>query len=125
MHFCPSQGKANQINMKTTLSFLALASLLVAPASAMGEKIELSFYFPLVPGVKPALQDTLDSIIDDFNMSNDGNIEVTAVYAGSYVETSAKVEELILAGTPPDVTVLNGKYMSTCTIMIQISKECR
>ena len=96
--------------MKTALSFLALANLLVAPpAFAMGEKIELSFYFPLVPGVKPALQDTLDAIIDDFNMSNNGNIEVTAVYAGSYVETSAKVEELILAGNPPDVTVLNGK----------------
>ena len=81
-----------------------------AAAPTGSEKMQLQFYFPLAPGLSD-LEAVIVSMVDEFNMSNNGNIEVTPVFAGSYTETAAKVHEQWVAGTPPEVAVLNVNAM--------------
>lgn len=67
------------------------------------ETIELQFYFPVQVG--GPVTEIIDRMAADFTKENP-NIVVKPVYAGSYSDTTTKVQAAVMSNTPPDVAVL-------------------
>ena len=68
---------------------------------------QISFLFPLVPGIHSALAEVLERMIHEFNHHNP-DVLVQSVHAGSYTATAAKGDRP--GGgrhSPPDCAVLN------------------
>jgi len=78
-------------------------------ADTASDVINIDFMFPIVPGVG-ALQTTMDEMVADFNELHP-DINVNAIYAGSYGETYDKVIARIDEQDPPAVAVLNVNEM--------------
>ncbi|AWB46746.1 ABC transporter substrate-binding protein [Paenibacillus sp. CAA11] len=72
-------------------------------ASASGDKVELTFYYPISVG--GPLTPTIEGMAKDF-MEEHPDIVVKPVYTGSYADTAVKTQAGVQAKTPPDVAVL-------------------
>jgi len=91
--------------------FLSLSTVCLGFNETAGDdSTKLSFFFPLVPGIHSDLVGVMEKLIDKFNDENPG-IHVEDTYLGSYTDVHAKVVDLVEAGTPPDVAVLNVNAM--------------
>ena len=88
------------------------------PATA--DVVNIDFMFPIVQGVSPILQETMDEMVGVFNELNPG-IKVNAIYSGSYDQTFKKVVARIDANDPPAVAVLNVNRMIEMNAMDAIS----
>ncbi|MCL4543298.1 MAG: ABC transporter substrate-binding protein [Chloroflexi bacterium] len=73
-------------------------------AAPAGKQVQISFYYPV--GVAGPLAKIVDGLAKDFSTQNP-SIKVTPVFSGSYVDTFAKVQQQVQAGTPPDVAIVN------------------
>ena len=81
-----------------------------APAAAKSGTVEISLHYPV--GVSGPLAKIIDGYMAQFNQENPG-IKVTPVYDGDYTGTIAKVLQLVQAGTPPDVAIVNAAGIYT------------
>ncbi|GGF74095.1 ABC transporter substrate-binding protein [Paenibacillus albidus] len=76
---------------------------LAATAAGNGEKVELTYYYPIAVG--GPLTATIEAMTADF-MKENPNITVKPVYTGSYADTAVKTQAGVQAKQPPDVAVL-------------------
>lgn len=83
-----------------------------AKAAPGGKAVELSFYYPV--GVSGPLAKIVDGLTGQFNAATPGS-KVTPIYSGSYLDTIAKVQQQIQAGSPPDVAIINAAAVYTLT----------
>src|SRR5882757_6442876 len=88
-----------------TLAAAVAVTLLAAPASA-ATKIE--FFFP-VP-VEGKLAREMADIAKRFNAAQ-SDVEVVAVYTGSYDETKIKAQAAMQAGKPPAVALVSANFV--------------
>lgn len=93
-------------------SAAATSAVSKAAANPSGKTVELSFYYPV--GVSGPLAKLVDGLTKQFNTENPG-IAVTPIYSGSYLDTIAKVQQQIQAGSPPDVAIINAAGIYTLT----------
>jgi sn-glycerol 3-phosphate transport system substrate-binding protein len=84
----------------------ALAIALLAGSASAATKIE--FFFP-VP-VEGKLAREMADIAKRFNASQ-SDVEVTAVYTGSYDETKIKAQAAVQAGRPPAVALVSANFV--------------
>jgi sn-glycerol 3-phosphate transport system substrate-binding protein len=92
--------------MKRTLAACALAlAMLARPAAAA---TDIDFFFP-VP-VQGKLSNEMQRLITAFNASHP-DINVTAVFAGSYDDTNLKTRAAIQAGRPPAVAIESANFV--------------
>ncbi|RJX38844.1 ABC transporter substrate-binding protein [Paenibacillus pinisoli] len=68
-----------------------------------GEKVELSFYYPVAVG--GPITEVIENMAKDF-MAENPDITVKPVYTGSYADTMVKAQAAIQGKTPPDLAVL-------------------
>lgn len=91
-----------------------MKSLAVAGALALGSagmavaETEIEMYFP-VP-VEGKLANEMKNLIDRFNQEH-ADIEVTAVYTGTYDETNLKTRAAIKAGRPPAAVIMSANFI--------------
>lgn len=89
-----------------TLGAAALSTALAGNAQA----VDLQFFFPVAVGGKAA--ETIEELTADYQAQNpDVNIE--AVYAGSYQDTITKTLTAVRGGTPPQLSVILSVDMFT------------
>lgn len=81
-------------------------------APAAGKVVDLSLHYPI--GVSGPLAKILDGYMSEFSKQNP-DIKVTPVYDGDYTSTIAKVLQLIQAGTPPDLAIVNAAGIYSMT----------
>lgn len=74
---------------------------------AAGNVTTIDFLFPIVPGVSPVLEETMEEMVGFLNELLYPNIIVNPIYAGGYDETYDKVVARVDAGDPPAVAVVN------------------
>jgi sn-glycerol 3-phosphate transport system substrate-binding protein len=98
------------------LAALALATALVASVAASAAT-KIDFYFP-VP-VQGALAREMARIVKEFNDKHP-DVEVTAVYTGSYDDTRLKTQAAIEAGKPPAVALMSANFVQEFVISGQI-----
>ena len=67
-------------------------------------------YYPV--GVTGTLAQLIDAMVADFNVSPKG-IYVESIFAGGYKEVMDKAQTAFLAGSPPDLTVLDAANLLT------------
>ncbi len=72
--------------------------------------IYLRMYYPV--GVAGALAKLMDSMVADFNKSQN-EVYVESIFAGGYREAMEKAQTAFLAGKPPDVAVLDAPTLLT------------
>ena len=72
--------------------------------------VYLRMYYPV--GVAGPLAQLMDSMINDFNASQTG-ISVESIFAGGYKEAMDKAQTAFLAGSPPDLAVLDAPNLLT------------
>ena len=91
---------------------LLLAALLaaLAPPARAGEKVQLSFFYPVAIG--GPVTKIVDDLVAGFETENP-DVEVKAVYAGTYQETIGKALTARKGGQSPDVAVLLSADMYT------------
>lgn len=91
---------------------LLLAALLaaLAPPARAGEKVHLSLFYPVAIG-GPVTR-IVDDLVADFGRDNP-DVDVKAVYAGTYQETIGKALTARKGGQSPDVAVLLSADMYT------------
>lgn len=65
------------------------------------KKIEINYWFC----IGSALEAVVQGQIDDFNASQD-RIHVTGTFQGYYGDTSAKIQQALVAGTQPEIVML-------------------
>lgn len=82
--------------------------------------VNIDFMFPIVEGVSSILQETMDEMVGVFNELNP-DINVNAIYSGSYDQTFNKVVARIDANDPPAVAVLDIMRMVELNTMDAIS----
>ncbi|RYB07194.1 ABC transporter substrate-binding protein [Lichenibacterium ramalinae] len=94
------------------LSALLAASLLASTAlpARAAEKVHLSFFYPVAIG-GPVTR-IVDDLVADFETANP-DVDVKAVYAGTYQETIGKALTARKGGQSPDVAVLLSADMFT------------
>jgi sn-glycerol 3-phosphate transport system substrate-binding protein len=88
-----------------TMAAALAVSLLAAPA---GAKTKIEFFFP-VP-VEGKLAREMANIAKRFN-DEQSDIEVVAVYTGSYDETKIKAQAAMQAGKPPAVALVSANFV--------------
>ncbi|MBX6772453.1 MAG: ABC transporter substrate-binding protein [Chloroflexi bacterium] len=85
------------------------ASVAATPTPAAtqptAQKVELTFFYPV--GVAGPLSKIIDRMTGAFNDQQGGQIKVTPVYSGDYLQTLSKAQTALQAGKPPDVAVIN------------------
>ncbi len=86
--------------------FLATAALfaLATPAFA----IDLEFYFPVAVGGKAA--ETVQALTDNY-MKAHPDVKISAIYTGSYVDTTAKAITAARGGNPPELIIAGAADM--------------
>lgn len=77
---------------------LPIASMLSARAVSAGSVTKLQFMYPV--GVSGNINQIVSGMIADFNAAH-SDVEIEAIYAGSYDNTEQKVITSLGAGTPP------------------------
>ncbi len=82
---------------------LAALSTLAMPAVARAADTKITFYYPVQVG--GPLTKTIDGYVAKFKAANPG-IEVEAVYAGNYNDTTTKSLTAAKSGNPPTIGVL-------------------
>ena len=90
--------------MKKTLAFILTLVMLVsiAAVSAMAEPLKLTMYFPVNVGGNVA--NLIDSMTAEFHAENP-DIQVEAVYTGTYDDTVTAIQTAIQGGNAPDLFV--------------------
>src|SRR5579862_7004313 len=89
-------------------------ALAVTAAAAMtktafaADPVEIDLFFP-VP-VQGKLADKMKELIDRFNAEHT-DIKATAVYTGSYDDTSLKTRAAIKAGKPPAAVIMSANFV--------------
>ncbi len=82
---------------------LATLATLAMPAITRAQTAKISFYYPIQVG--GALTKVIDGYVANFKAANPG-IDVEAVYAGNYLDTTTKSLTAAKSGKPPSVAVL-------------------
>lgn len=91
---------------KLTTSTLFVASMFATPAMA----VDLEFYFPVAVG--GAAADTIEDLTNKYVELNP-NVNIKAIYAGSYNDASVKAVTAARGGNAPQISVLLSTEMFT------------
>src|SRR5215475_12818844 len=94
----------------------AIATTLAAGAAQAATRME--FFFP-VP-VEGQLAKEMTNMVKRFNESQK-DIEVVAVYTGSYDDTKVKMQAAIAAGKPPGVVLTSANFVLEYQLNDQIA----
>jgi sn-glycerol 3-phosphate transport system substrate-binding protein len=93
----------------------ALGAAIAVPAAAAlvrrafaADPVEIDLFFP-VP-VQGKLADKMKELIDRFNGQHSA-VKATAVYTGSYDDTSLKTRAAIKAGKPPGAVIMSANFV--------------
>jgi sn-glycerol 3-phosphate transport system substrate-binding protein len=93
----------------------ALGAAIAVPAAAAlargalaADAVEIDLFFP-VP-VQGKLADKMKELIDGFNGEHPA-VKATAVYTGSYDDTSLKTHAAIKAGKPPGAVIMSANFV--------------
>ena len=93
----------------------ALGAAIVVPAAVKlarsawaADPVEIDLFFP-VP-VQGKLADKMKELIDRFN-GQQSAVKATAVYTGSYDDTSLKTRAAIKAGKPPGAVIMSANFV--------------
>src|SRR5580658_1353866 len=103
-----------EITRRTALKTSLGGALAVTAAATMtktafaADPVEIDLFFP-VP-VQGKLADKMKELIDRFNTEH-ADIKATAVYTGSYDETSLKTRAAIKAGKPPAAVIMSANFV--------------
>lgn len=92
-------------NFLKTASVAALATVASAGASLA---VDLEFYFPVAVG--GAAADTIEQLTAEYGAANP-DVNITAIYAGSYSDAGQKALTAARGGTPPQLSVLLSTQM--------------
>lgn len=87
--------------LNKTTAILAGATFLLAGAPA--KAVDLEFYFPVAVG--GAAADTIESLVNDYMDLNPG-VEISAIYAGNYLDTTTRAITSARGGNPPQLAIL-------------------
>ena len=101
---------------RIAMSAVGIAALLSASAAASA-KTSIDFYFP-VP-VQGALAREMTRLVKEFNDASP-DVEVVAVYTGSYDDTRLKTQAAVEAGKPPAVTLMSANFVQEFVISGEI-----
>jgi sn-glycerol 3-phosphate transport system substrate-binding protein len=88
------------------LGIAALAAVLLTAQARAATDIDMFFPVP----VQGKLATEMQHVIGDFNKSHP-DINVTAVYTGSYDDTNLKTHAAIKAGKPPAVAIMSANFV--------------
>lgn len=94
---------------KTSLAFSLSASMALASASTV-LAVDLEFYFPVAVG--GAAADTIEELTAEYKAANP-DINIEAIYAGSYADAGTKALTAARGGQPPQLSVLLSTQMFT------------
>ena len=92
-------------NFLKTASVAALATVASAGASLA---VDLEFYFPVAVG--GAAADTIEQLTAEYGAANP-DVNISAIYAGSYSDAGQKALTAARGGTPPQLSVLLSTQM--------------
>ena len=92
-------------NLLKTASVAALATVASVSASLA---VDLEFYFPVAVG--GAAADTIEALTAEYSEANP-DVNITAIYAGSYSDAGQKALTAARGGTPPQLSVLLSTQM--------------
>ena len=81
-----------------------------------GKTVEVTFWHGFAAG---ANQDATNALVQKFNDAHTGKIKVTAVFAGNYDDTFAKIKTSITAGNTPQLVQI---YDLGTRFMIEIGR---
>ena len=90
-------------------SCLFASTIGLAPMQAL-KAVDLEFYFPVAVGGKAA--ETIEALTNEYVAAND-DVNIKAVYAGSYQETVTKALTAARGGKPPQLSVILSVDMFT------------
>ncbi len=93
---------------------LGTALCLAAAAQPAAAATKLQFFYPV--GVAGPLAKVITGMVDEFNAAHP-DIRVEAIYAGDYDPTMQKIQTAVMAGTPPDVCVVEISEIPTLVAM--------
>ncbi|MTH96532.1 ABC transporter substrate-binding protein [Roseibium sp. RKSG952] len=96
--------------MKSTLLKAVAATALSLSTWASAQAVDLQFYFPVAVGGKAA--DTIQELTAAYEKQNP-DVNIDAVYAGSYQDTVAKAITASRGGNPPQLSVILSVDMFT------------
>ncbi|MBV9119992.1 MAG: ABC transporter substrate-binding protein [Chloroflexi bacterium] len=106
-----SSGASAPASAGSSTAAAPASAAAASPASQAGGKtVEISLHYPQA-GAGP-LAKIIDGYAAEFSKANP-DIKVTPVYDGDYPTTLAKVQQLVQAGTPPDVAIVNSAAIYT------------
>ena len=88
----------------------ALAAGLALSFAQSAAAVDLQFYFPVAVGGKAA--DTIEALTKDY-LAQNADVNIDAVYAGSYQDTITKVLTAVKGGNPPQLSVILSVDMFT------------
>ncbi len=100
--------------MRMRAMMVGACLLLAGPAWAA---TDIDLYFPVPVQGKLAVE--MQKVIGDFNKSHP-DINVTAVYTGSYDDTNLKTHAAIKAGKPPAVVIMSANFVREYVINDEI-----
>jgi len=75
-----------------------------------GGTVYLRMYYPV--GVAGSLAQVMDGMVEEFNDSQD-EVYVESIFAGGYMEAMDKAQTAFLAGSPPEIAVLDAPNLLT------------
>ncbi|WP_196223275.1 ABC transporter substrate-binding protein [Roseibium sp. RKSG952] len=96
--------------LKSTLLKAVAATALSLSTWASAQAVDLQFYFPVAVGGKAA--DTIQELTAAYEKQNP-DVNIDAVYAGSYQDTVAKAITASRGGNPPQLSVILSVDMFT------------
>jgi sn-glycerol 3-phosphate transport system substrate-binding protein len=96
--------------LKSTLLKAVAATALSLSTWASAQAVDLQFYFPVAVGGKAA--DTIQELTAEYVAANP-DVNIDAVYAGSYQDTVAKAITASRGGNPPQLSVILSVDMFT------------
>ena len=96
--------------LKTTFKSLAAASALTLMSFSSALAVDLEFYFPVAVG--GAASETIEGLTAEYVKANP-DVNIKAIYAGSYSDAGAKALTAARGGKPPQLSVLLSTQMFT------------
>jgi len=96
--------------LKSTLLKAVAATALSFSTWASAQAVDLQFYFPVAVGGKAA--ETIQGLTDEYAKAHP-DVNIDAVYAGSYQDTVAKAITASRGGNPPQLSVILSTDMFT------------
>jgi sn-glycerol 3-phosphate transport system substrate-binding protein len=99
-----------EITRRTALggAFAVTAAAAMTRTAFAADPVEIDLFFP-VP-VQGKLADKMKELIDRFN-GQQQTVKATAVYTGSYDDTSLKTRAAIKAGKPPAAVIMSANFV--------------